>query len=52
METQNGPNMMRISRSIKTTPGKQIETKRVLDYGVGTIPVIEHGETKSKTVDG
>lgn len=47
-----GPNMKRISTSVKTVNGKKIETKKVVENGVETVTVIENGKVKSKTVNG
>lgn len=48
----NGPNVKRVSTSIKKVNGKTIETKRVVDNGVETVTVIENGKVKSQTVNG
>lgn len=47
-----GPNVKKISTSVKTVNGKRIETKRVVDNGVETVTVTENGQLKSKTVNG
>lgn len=47
-----GPNVKRISTSVKTVGGKKIETKKVFENGVETVIVIENGKVKSKTVNG
>lgn len=47
-----GPNVKRISTSVKTVGGKKIETKKVFENGVETVTVIENGKVKSKTVNG
>lgn len=47
-----GPNVKRISTSVKTVGGKRVETKKVFENGVETVTVIENGKVKSKTVNG
>lgn len=47
-----GPNVKRISTSVKTVNGKKVETKKVVENGVETVTVIENGKVKSKTVNG
>lgn len=48
----SGPNVKKISTSVKTVNGKRIETKRVVDNGVETVIISENGQIKSKTVNG
>lgn len=50
--SSGGPNVKRISTSVKTVGGKKIETKKVFENGVETVTVIENGKVKSKTVNG
>lgn len=52
MTGAGGPNMKRISTSVKTVNGKKIETKTVVENGIETVTVIEDGKLKSKTVNG
>lgn len=44
-----GPNMKRISTSIKIVNGKKIETKRVIDNGIETVTVTENGKQINQT---
>lgn len=50
--TGSGPNVRRVSKSVRTVNGKQIETKKVVEKGVETVTIIEDGKLKSKTVNG
>ncbi|KAG9509919.1 Sodium/myo-inositol cotransporter, partial [Fragariocoptes setiger] len=49
--SSGGPNVRRVSTSIKHVNGKKIETKKVYENGKETVTVIENGVVKSVVVD-
>lgn len=50
--SSGGPNVKKISTSVKVVNGKKIETRRVVENGVETVTITENGQIKSKTING